>query len=92
MADRRNHWIKAWRRFADLRRTQAPPERACNDCALNIACGTCAGSASLEHNDMTRGVEFLHRLTGLRARAFGLPIRENEKGAWVFDDSVQAAV
>ncbi|MBI4229576.1 MAG: radical SAM protein [Planctomycetes bacterium] len=78
-------FAEAWRRFAAFRRLQAPPVRACNECDLNVACGSCAGEAHLDSGDMTRGTEFHHRLTSLRADAFGLRLTENEKGALKID-------
>ncbi len=78
-------FAEAWQRFAAIRRQPAPPARACNECDLNVACGSCAGEAHLDSGDMTRGTDFHHRLTRLRAEAFGLRITENEKGALKID-------
>lgn len=83
---RRIPFREAWAGFATYRKLQAP-ERACNECILSIACGACPGNSHLEHADMRQGAEFYHRLTGLRARAFGLRIRENAKGAWVNEEA-----
>lgn len=82
---RRMSFAEAWSRFAAIRATPAPVSRPCNECDLNIACGTCAGEGYLDSGDMTRGTEFHHRLTRLRAQAFGLKVRENGKGALIVD-------
>lgn len=64
---------QAWSAFARARSAQLPAHAPCFDCDLRAICKSCPGYAFLENHNEQSAVEWLCRLTHLKAKALKLP-------------------
>ena len=76
---RRGSFHDGWRGHArEVRLKPAREAYACQDCRFVLACGFCPGWSQLESGADAVPVEFLCRVTHLRAQALGLALAEHD--------------
>ena len=72
-------FASGWNEFLpELRKQRYNKEATCRDCAIASICEQCPGWALLEHGDPQTRVEYLCRVTHLRAKAFGISAGQKE--------------
>jgi len=74
------NFASGWDEFLPkLRKQRYNQENTCRDCGIASICEQCPGWALLEHGDPQARVEYLCRVTHLRAKAFGIPAGHKER-------------
>jgi radical SAM protein with 4Fe4S-binding SPASM domain len=71
---------KGWDHFfPQVRQQRFTAESKCRDCHLISVCNQCPGWAQLEHGDPEKTVDYLCRVTQLRAKRYGIPLDPSKK-------------
>lgn len=77
---RRGTFRQGWYDYLPQVREQPPTgDYGCNQCQLLPLCDQCPGLAQMEHGDQEKRIEFLCRVTHLRAKAFGFHAQPDEE-------------